>query len=152
MSNKEVYNEKITLGSRTYFFDIKQSEQSKLYLKISESRKNDTGKFEHYRIIVFEEDIEYFVNALKLTLAKFNELLQTKNTTQRVKNKTYSVANIQLTYSRAYKPWSINDDNILEKMFREGKSVIELAKIFERKNSAILARIKKLELRDKYDH
>ena len=39
MADNEIYSDKITKGTRTYFFDIKKSENGDLYLKISESKK-----------------------------------------------------------------------------------------------------------------
>lgn len=53
-------------------------------------------------------------------------------------------------YKNAYSPWSENDDNELEKLFCEGKTISELSKIFERNKGAIESRIKKLELKEKY--
>ncbi len=47
MADNEIYSDKITKGTRTYFFDIKKSENGDLYLKISESKKTSDG-FEHY--------------------------------------------------------------------------------------------------------
>ncbi len=43
------------------------------------------------------------------------------------------------------------DDNKLEMLFCQGKNIHELAQIFERKEGAISSRIKKLELREKYN-
>lgn len=63
---------------------------------------------------------------------------------------TYSFAACRLDYANAYEPWSKEDDDQLEELWCEGKSVSELSKIFERKPGAISSRIKKLELKDKY--
>jgi len=54
-------------------------------------------------------------------------------------------------YPNAYEKWTVEDDNRLEILYCEGKSVEELSEIFGRNNGAICARIKKLELEDKYD-
>ena len=67
MSDNEIYSDRITKGSRTYFFDIKKSEKGALYLKISESKKTGGG-FEHHRLMVFDEDLKDFVEALKNSL------------------------------------------------------------------------------------
>ncbi len=53
--------------------------------------------------------------------------------------------------NNAYEPWSKEDDNELELLFCQGKSIKEIAQIFERKEGAITSRIKKLELREKYN-
>lgn len=145
MNDNEIYSDKITKGSRTYFFDIKKSENGDLYLKISESKKTGSG-FEHHRLMVFDEDLKDFVEALKKSLTKFKELKEPKQTD----GKAYSVEKIRETHQQAYLPWTTEDDNKLELLFCEGKKVKELAEIFGRNTGAINSRIKKLELREKY--
>jgi hypothetical protein len=145
MSDNEIYSDKITKGSRTYFFDIKKSEKGDLYLKISESKRTESG-FEHHRLMVFDEDLKDFVEALKKSLTKFKELKEPKQ----ADGKTYSVEKIRETHQQAYLPWTTEDDNKLELLFCEGKKVKELAEIFGRNVGAINSRIKKLELKDKY--
>ena len=73
MNNREIHSEKITLGSRTYFFDIKQSVRNDFYLLVSESRKTANGN-EHHRLMIFEEAIGPFSALLKKSLIKFTEL------------------------------------------------------------------------------
>ena len=145
MNDNEIYSNKITKGSRTYFFDIKKSEKGDLYLKVSESKKTENG-YEHHRLMVFDEDLKDFVEALKKSLTKFKELKEPKQTD----DKTYSVEKIRETHQQAYLPWTAEDDNKLELLFCEGKKVKELAEIFGRNTGAINSRIKKLELKEKY--
>lgn len=145
MADNEIYSDKITKGSRTYFFDIKKSEKGDLYLKVSESKKTENG-YEHHRLMVFDEDLKDFVEALKKSLTKFKELKEPKPTD----GKTYSVEKIRETHKQAYLPWTAEDDNKLELLFCEGKKVKELAQIFGRNEGAISSRIKKLELKEKY--
>jgi len=143
MDDNEIYSNKITKGSRTYFFDIKKSGNGDLYLKISESKKTGSG-FEHHRLMVFDEDLKDFVETLKKSLTKFKELKEPKD------GKKYSVEKIRETHQQAYLPWTAEDDNKLEMLFCEGKKAKELAEIFGRNVGAINSRIKKLELKDKY--
>ena len=145
MNDNEIYSNKITKGSRTYFFDIKKSEKGDLYLKVSESKKTENG-YEHHRLMVFDEDLKDFVEALKKSLTKFKELKEPKQTD----GKTYSVEKIRETHQQAYLPWTAEDDNKLELLFCEGKKVKDLAQIFGRNEGAINSRIKKLELKEKY--
>ena len=145
MDNKEIYSDKITKGKRTYFFDINKSEKGDLFLKISESKKTENG-FEHFRVMVFEEDINDFTETLQRALKKFKSL----NKKEDADEKSYSVENIRETHKQAYQPWTLDDDNKLEMLFCEGKKVKELAKIFGRNDGAISSRIKKLELKEKY--
>lgn len=145
-SDKELYSDKLTKGKRTYFFDIKKSEQGDLYLKVSESKKTDDG-FEHHRLMVFDEDLKDFVDTFRKALAKFKEL---KTPQPDVGSKAYSVEKIRQSHQKAYMPWTSEDDSKLELLFYEGKKVNEIAKVFGRNSGAITARIKKLELREKY--
>ncbi len=145
MSDNEIYSDKITKGSRTYFFDIKKSEKGDLYLKVSESKKTKSG-YEHHRLVVFGEDLKDFVEALKKSLTKFKELKEPKQTD----GKTYSVEKIREKHKQAYLPWTAEDDNKLELLFCEGKKAKELAEFFGRNIGAINSRIKKLELKEKY--
>ena len=145
MDKIELYSDKLKVGNRTYFFDIKKSENGDLYLKISESKKTGDD-FEHHRLMIFDEGLKDFVEALKKSLTKFKELKESKQTD----GKTYSVEKIRETHQQAYLPWTEEDDNKLELLFCEGKKVKELAETFGRNVGAINSRIKKLELKDKY--
>lgn len=145
MNNKDLYSDKLTKGRRTYFFDINKSEKGDLYLKVSESKKTESG-FEHHRLIVFEEDIKDFSEAFQKALTKFTELKEPKQTD----GKAYSVEKIREAHKQAYLPWTPEDDSKLELLFCEGKKVKELAQIFGRNDGAISSRIKKLELKEKY--
>jgi hypothetical protein len=61
MSGKssELFSESIKAGSRTYFFDVKESSDGVKYLVVSESRARKSG-FEHNRVMVFEENFDTF--------------------------------------------------------------------------------------------
>lgn len=63
----------------------------------------------------------------------------------------YTKAERQQAHKNAYEKWTTEDDEKLELLFCEGKTVKELMGIFERHEGAIRSRIKKLELREKYD-
>jgi len=65
--------------------------------------------------------------------------------------KTYTVAEKQQANKNAYERWTPEDDEKLELLFCEGKTVKELSALFARNEGAINSRIKKLELREKYD-
>ena len=54
------------------------------------------------------------------------------------------------SFPKAYDRWTPADDEKLEKLFCDKKSIDEIARIFQRQTSAIRARINKLELYEKY--
>ena len=144
MDNNELYSTKITKGSRTYYFDIKKSVKSELYLKISETKKTQDNS-ETFRLIIFEEDVEDFVETLNNAFYKFKEIKNPQET------KVYDINKIREIHKQAYSPWAADDDSKLELLFCEGKNIKELASIFQRNSGAITSRIKKLELKEKYD-
>ena len=144
MDNNELFTDKITKGNRTYFFDVKRSENGSLYLSVSESKRTDDG-FEKHKILIFEEDIKDFKKVLNRAVKKLEKLTDPESD----KN-GYTLDDIREQHPQAYLPWSPEDDEKLEALFCEGKTVKELANIFERKAGAITSRIKKLELREKY--
>lgn len=144
MENKELFTDKITKGNRTYFFDVKRSENDSLYLSVSESKRTDDG-FEKYKILIFEEDINDFKKLFNRAVRKLEKLTDPESDKE-----SYTLDDIREQHPQAYLPWSTEDDEKLEALFCEGKTVKELANIFERKAGAITSRIKKLELREKY--
>lgn len=144
MDNNELFTDKITKGNRTYFFDVKRSENGSLYLSVSESKRTDDG-FEKFKILIFEEDIQDFKKVFNRTVRKLEKLSDPND-----QNKSYTLDDIRDEHPQAYRPWSAEDDERLETLFCEGKTVKELASIFERKEGAITSRIKKLELKEKY--
>lgn len=64
--------------------------------------------------------------------------------------KAYSVSSIREQYPSAYQAWSPEDDDRLELLYCEGHTRKVMAVEFGRQPSAIGARIKKLELKEKY--
>jgi len=65
---KELFSEKVQAGSRTYFFDVKESREHVKYLVISESRQTNAG-YTHDRVMVFEENLESFSAGLGKAMA-----------------------------------------------------------------------------------
>ncbi len=51
--------EQVPAGSRTYFFDVRESVEGAKYLTISESREVG-DKFKHNRVMIFEEHLLAF--------------------------------------------------------------------------------------------
>ena len=66
---EEVYTKVVRAGNRTYFFDVKATRKSDLYLTITESKKrfNKDGKFffEKHKIFLYKEDFEKFAAGLQ---------------------------------------------------------------------------------------
>lgn len=132
---KELFSKKISAGSRTYFFDIKESKESIKYLVISESKKLAGEDYEHNRVMIFQEHIPVFAEGLKKAL---------KFILQGSKAKAYGIDKIRQKYPKAYIKWTKDEDNALRNEYIRSKTIDELANIFQRKSGAIRSRIKKL--------
>ncbi|MBI5266424.1 MAG: DUF3276 family protein [candidate division Zixibacteria bacterium] len=65
---RQLFSERLLTKGRSYFFDVKLSAPGNAYLIISESRKVEGGKYEHTRVMVFENDIKEFRDALRKAL------------------------------------------------------------------------------------
>lgn len=65
---KELFLGKLPAGSRTYFFDIKESADGTKYLVISEAKRTKEKAFEHNRVMVFGENIPEFCRAFGRTV------------------------------------------------------------------------------------
>ncbi len=62
----------------------------------------------------------------------------------------YSIEACRVEHPNAYTPWTQEEDDRLEQLFCEGKTINQLSEIFGRKRGGINSRIKKLELEEKY--
>ena len=134
---KELFSEKIVAGRRTYFFDVKESIDGTRYLVISESKQISEENYEHHRIMVFQEHIPIFVKGLNKAL-KFMKRIS--------KTKAYEVEEIRQKYPKAYMKWTKEEEDALRNYYLQGKTIDELASIFQRKPSAIRSRLQKLGL------
>jgi hypothetical protein len=78
----------------------------------------------------------------------FNNNSKKKSTEKpRIENTKTNYKNvIKQTHTQAYEPWTKETDEILTRLFHQGKSVKELSEIFGRTQGAIRFRIEKLML------
>ncbi len=60
------------------------------------------------------------------------------------KVKAYTYKEIRVDYPQAYAPWTVEDDQLLLKKFKDNCSIDEMAAFFQRKSGAITSRLKKL--------
>lgn len=63
--DQNIESRTVKAGSKTYFFDIKETKDGKPYLTITESRfKGDSKERERRTIIVFQENAKEFANTV----------------------------------------------------------------------------------------
>ncbi len=70
-NNELIYENRVKAGKRTYFFDVKKTNQDYPYLEITESRKQEDGRFLRTNIMLFHEDIENFKMELETVFENF---------------------------------------------------------------------------------
>ena len=59
-----LFSERVTLGSRNYFFDVREAENGNKYVVINETRKVGED-FKRSSIMIFEDDLLKFNNGVK---------------------------------------------------------------------------------------
>jgi hypothetical protein len=125
------------------------------YEKATPSRKFPP-KFEDELNRIFEDNFEVSAIAVPIGRKELEERLIEKyrpkyNTREKRKSeeneKAYSVAEIRKSHGNAYRTWTADDDEELERLEKEGKSIRELALIFGRNRGAITSRLRKINER-----
>ena len=61
---KELFSRTVKAGQRTYFVNVKEASNGNKYLTITESKRVEKDKFERFRIMVFQDKVGAFVEAL----------------------------------------------------------------------------------------
>lgn len=95
------------------------------------------------KILITAEGSEENLDLLLLIAKKFDIKISHPNKSDFLKLERKS-------HENAYAPWTTEDDDNLELLYVAGKKIKELATIFGRNEGAILSRMKKLELIEKY--
>lgn len=55
-----------------YYFDIKKAKSNKHYLRITRRDQQDTDHFKRTEIILFEDDLGFFVEAVSMLLGRYS--------------------------------------------------------------------------------
>ncbi len=66
---KAIYSKKIPAGHRIYFLDVKINRRGERYLVVSEKRRTADGEIQKHRVMIFEEDVDKFEEALQEVFA-----------------------------------------------------------------------------------
>ena len=53
-----------TAERRTYFFNVKENRTGDLFLTVVESKKHGESDFQRHQVVVFQEDIDSFMEAM----------------------------------------------------------------------------------------
>lgn len=172
MEFRNLFSDCVGIGNREYVFDIVVNIEENLDLIISENQPAGVRIYQN-SIRIPIEDVKAIRDALTKSLEQIDKITRVRshssseileNLGTNVSNidkeeidviygqspKSYTLDDKRKISARAYLPWSVEDDERLEALFCEGRSIKELAQEFERNEGAISSRIKKLELKEKY--
>lgn len=135
---KELFSEKVPAGRRTYFFDVKESVDGDKYLVISESRYAGGESHERHRVMVFEEHLVAFTQALTEAAG----IVMGEGTSH-----SY-IEYVRRQHPRAYEKWDEQEDVRLAREYEQSRSraINTLAKALGRQPGAIRSRLRKLGL------
>jgi hypothetical protein len=137
---KELYSAKLPAGSRTYFFDVKESSDQERYLKITESKRTSGGEYEHHRVMVFRENALAFNEEIGRAL---RWMLEDSGSTE---NSTgYALPH----NAEDDNGWTKEEEDTLRKEYLrigERPTIDELAALFHRKPSMIKSKLEEMGL------
>ena len=64
IDKKALFSERVFASSRIYFFDVSEASNGAKYLVIDESRRTEGDSYEHKRVMVFQDNLEKFMEGL----------------------------------------------------------------------------------------
>jgi len=77
--NPEIFTRVVKAGRRTYYFDVRSTKNtSELYITITEKKRNEVDA-EKFKIFLYKEDFEKFLNALQESIQFAKNNSQKKN-------------------------------------------------------------------------
>lgn len=65
----ELFTTEVTLDNRTYFFNIKENRTGDVFLQVVESKSSEGTGFDRHAIVVFEDDMQKFLQGLESSLS-----------------------------------------------------------------------------------
>ena len=137
---EELYSAKLPAGSRTYFFDVKESTENVRYLTITESRRRSERESERHRVMVFRENALAFNEEIGRALRWVLE-----NAT----SNEDSAGHKELQNDGDDNQWIREEEDTLRKEYLrlgERPTIDELAALFHRKPSTIKSKLEEMGL------
>jgi len=135
MENKNLVHTEIVNGyDKSIYLDLKKANSGSNYLVLTQARKIDEDNQERTKIILFENEIGQFSEAMMRSLLQFSMIHKKR------------VDEYKSKYSKAFTKWTPEDEEQLKEMYTEGCEIEDLTIKLERNAAAITARLKKLGL------
>lgn len=63
--SKDLFNRMVKAGRRTYFISVREAKNNQKYITITESKLVEKDKFDRFSIMVFQDKVSDFVDALE---------------------------------------------------------------------------------------
>ena len=137
MKKQSLYTESVEAGNRSFYFDIRESENGSNYLVISEVTQKTDGASERRQIFIFENEIDRVAAKVSRSLLNF---------TRKSTSKSTIIAKAKEKYANAYDPWTEKEDSELALLHRNGGNFENISKSLQRQPRAIKLRLEKLNL------
>lgn len=74
----ELFTTKISLDNRTYFFNVKENRTGDVFLQVVESKSTEGADFDRHAIVVFEDDMQKFLQGLENSLGYIEKNRKTR--------------------------------------------------------------------------
>ena len=74
----ELFSKRISCDGRTYFFNVKENRTGDVFLQVVESKNMEGTGFDRHAIVVFEDDMQKFLQGLENTLKFIEKNRKTK--------------------------------------------------------------------------
>ena len=131
------YTQRIDARNRNYFIDLKKASNGRDYVCITESKPDGEEGYSKIRMVLFQEDLFRFQDALNKVAGKFDKQAIVP---------TDIIEKAQETHANAFNTWTKDDDAQLVELFNAESTVEQLAKHFMRSENSIIKRLEKYGL------
>lgn len=138
---KTLHTTALTFGEKTFYLDLKEAVNGRQYLVITQSKTIEDDQYERIKMILFQDDIPEFAEAMSSVLEHYTPIEDPKT----MEREAY-IAKLRQRFPMAYLPWTKDEEEKLTQLFKAGKSYAELSQILQRQQGAIKARLSKLGL------
>lgn len=129
-----LHTEQVQSKNRTYYFDLKVAENGRQFLAINQTKSNEEGVTERAKMVLFEEDLTRFSQALLQSLLYFEA-----EKGPRIDD-AY-IQNVRKEHPNAFQRWSKEDEELLKELYQQGHQVEELMTHFKRNERGIITRL-----------
>jgi hypothetical protein len=135
---KTLFEARVSAGRNTFFIDARQAVNGHYYISVTDSRRQEDGTFQQQKVIVFEESVKEFADAVSEASKIIGSLYGDRRKEE--------IAEIRKTHPRAFMKWEEEEEKKLEKLFRKGTDIEALSREFGRSQGSVLARLERMKL------